>query len=228
MTMSVRERSDLQLLLRQREKVLKAAAKQRSAELLADFENHLGQKYAFDQDEVWKKATIAAKAEIEKANRAIAGQCAKLGIPARFAPEIEMHWYSRGENASKERRAELRKMAMTRIAAIESAAIVEIGKATVEAQMIIAASGLASDAAKAFLDRLPPIEGLMPALSYEEVAGEADPPIVEQLISPNALRQRRWRERNAVTSRVTSRNSTDEHGDGSGAISPEHPDGFLR
>jgi hypothetical protein len=68
----------------------------------------------------------------------------------------------------------------------------------------------------------------MPALSYEEVAGEADPPIVEQLISPNALRQRRWRERNAVTSRVTSRNSTDEHGDGSGAISPEHPDGFLR
>jgi hypothetical protein len=83
-----------------------------------------------------------------KANRAIAGQCAKLGIPARFAPEIEMHWYSRGENASKERRAELRKMAMTRIAAIESAAIVEIGKATVEAQMIIAASGLASDAGK--------------------------------------------------------------------------------
>ena len=209
-SMSARERSDLQLLLRQREKVLKGTAKQRSAELLADFENHLGQQYSFDQDKVWKAAAVLAKTEIEKANRAIAAQCAKLGIPARFAPEIEMHWYSRGENASKERRAELRKMAMTRIAAIESAAIVEIGKSTVEAQLVIAASGLASDAAKAFLDKLPPIESLMPALSYEEVAGEADPPIVEQLVSPNALRQRRWRERNAVTSRVTSHNGAGE------------------
>ena len=33
------EREDLQRLVRQREKVLKSAAKQRSAELLADFEN---------------------------------------------------------------------------------------------------------------------------------------------------------------------------------------------
>ena len=35
----------------------------------------------------------------------------------------------------------------------------------------------------------------MPALSYQELAGEAEPPMVEQLISPNALRQRRYRER---------------------------------
>ena len=35
----------------------------------------------------------------------------------------------------------------------------------------------------------------MPALSYRELAGEAHPPIVEQLIAPNALRQRRFRER---------------------------------
>jgi hypothetical protein len=35
----------------------------------------------------------------------------------------------------------------------------------------------------------------MPALSYQELAGEADPPVVEQLITPNALRQRRYRER---------------------------------
>jgi hypothetical protein len=33
------ERDDLQRLVRQREKVRKSAAKQRSAELLADFEN---------------------------------------------------------------------------------------------------------------------------------------------------------------------------------------------
>jgi hypothetical protein len=35
----------------------------------------------------------------------------------------------------------------------------------------------------------------MPALSFAEVSGEAEPPIAEQLISSNALRQRRFRER---------------------------------
>jgi hypothetical protein len=35
-------------------------------------------------------------------------------------------------------------------------------------------------------------------LSYAEVAGEADPPIAEQLVTPNALRQRRYRERQAA------------------------------
>ena len=38
----------------------------------------------------------------------------------------------------------------------------------------------------------------MPGLSYSEVSGETQPPIVEQLISPNALRQRRFRERQAA------------------------------
>jgi hypothetical protein len=35
----------------------------------------------------------------------------------------------------------------------------------------------------------------MPALSYAELAGEAEPTIVEQLLSPNALRQRRYRDK---------------------------------
>ena len=55
-TMTKGEREDLQRLVRQREKVLKAAARQRSAELLADFENQMGQEYSFDHDEVWEKA----------------------------------------------------------------------------------------------------------------------------------------------------------------------------
>ncbi|TBZ86155.1 hypothetical protein E0H56_27790 [Rhizobium leguminosarum bv. viciae] len=35
----------------------------------------------------------------------------------------------------------------------------------------------------------------MPPLSYRELAGEAEPPIIEQILTPNALRQRRFRER---------------------------------
>jgi hypothetical protein len=36
---------------------------------------------------------------------------------------------------------------------------------------------------------------LVQLLSFEAIAGPADPPIVEQLVTPNALRQRRFRDR---------------------------------
>jgi hypothetical protein len=68
------EREDLQRLIRQREKVLKSAAQQRSAELLADFENQMGQEYAFDQDEIWKKAVKTVQPLVEKAQAQIASR----------------------------------------------------------------------------------------------------------------------------------------------------------
>ncbi len=193
--MTKSEREDLQRLIRQREKVLKSAAKQRSSDLLADFENQLGAEYHYDQDEVWKEATRIVKQEVAKASAKVAARAAQLGIPANFAPDISFSWYRRGENAIKERRIELRKMATRRIAAIEAKAIVDIELASVEAQTRIASSGLTPEAARTFLDSLPKLETLMPKLTFEEVAGKAEPPIAEQLVSPGALRQRRFRER---------------------------------
>jgi hypothetical protein len=186
----------LQRLVRQREKVLKSAAKQRSAELLADFENQMGQQYSFDQDEVWEMAAKAAKTAIAKAQAQIHARCRELGIPDQFAPSIDASWYQRGESATASRRKELRGMAQTRIAAIEAKAIVQIELSCLEAQTALAVAGLTTDAARRFVEALPKIETLMPALSFAEVAGE--PPVAEQLISSNALRQRRWRERQAL------------------------------
>jgi len=189
------ERENLQRLVRQREKVLKSAAKQRSLELLADFENEMGQAYSFDQDEVWEQATKIAQAALTKANEQIAVRCQEIGIPRRFAPGLELSWYGRHENITKSRRAELRKMAETRIEAIEAKAITGIEVGCLEAQTTLAVAGLTSEAAYAFVEKLPSIETLMPALSFTEIAGEADPPVAEQLVSSNALRQRRYRER---------------------------------
>jgi hypothetical protein len=100
------EREDLHRLIRQREKVMKSAAKHRSAELLDDFENQMGQQFSFDQDEVWKQATKVAEREVEKAQRLLAARCRELGIPEHFAPSLDLHWFSRGENAVKGRRQE--------------------------------------------------------------------------------------------------------------------------
>jgi hypothetical protein len=179
------EREDLQRLIRQRERLLKSAAKERSAELLADFENQMGQEYSFNQDEVWKKAREPADREVKKAQTQIAARCVELGIPKRFAPDLTLGWWGRGENALKERRSELRKMAQTQMGSLE-------------AQTELACAGLTSEAAKSFVDKLPAIADLMPMLSFAEVAGEAAPPVAEQLVSSNALRQRRHREKIAA------------------------------
>src|SRR5262249_9562460 len=185
--MSKSEREDLQRLVRQREKVLKSAAKQRSAELIADFENQMGSEYSFDQDKIWEKAKQAAEMVVEKAQQQITARCRGLGIPDRFAPNLEVRWHNRGyDNLIEERKTELRQMAKTRVEAIERKAITEIELSCLKAQEQIALDGLTSAAAARFIEGLPTIETLMPALSYEAVAGEADPPVAEQLMSPNA------------------------------------------
>jgi hypothetical protein len=219
-SMTKGEREDLQRLIRQREKVLKSAAKQRSAELLAEFENQMGSEYAFDCDEVWERAVKAIEPLVRKAKAQIATRCRELGIPQMFAPDLDLQWQSRNyHSATKERQTELREMATTRIEAIEAKAIVEIEMQSVAAQTEIATYGLTSSTAKTFLDRLPSIERLMPALSYAEIAGEADPPVVEQLVSPNALRQRRFREKQAALRNASealqapSRNANDDDED---------------
>ena len=118
MTMTRSEIEDLQRLIRQREKVLKSAAKQRSAEVLADFENQMGQEYRFDDDHVWAEAAKIANAAVAKAQEQIRARCREIGIPDRFAPSISLEWHHRGYgNSLKERREELRKMA---VAAIEA------------------------------------------------------------------------------------------------------------
>jgi hypothetical protein len=194
--MNKTEREDLQRLVRQHEKVMKSAARQRSSELLADFENQMGQEYSFDQDETWAQAAAAAQHLVKQCQDQVAARCRELGIPERFAPGLTVDWRHRGyENLIEKRRSELRRMAQTRIAAIEQKAITEIEISSLKAQEALAVAGLSSSAAKTFIENLPTIETLMPALSFEAVAGPGEVPVAEKLVSPAALRQRRHRAR---------------------------------
>jgi hypothetical protein len=161
------ERDDLLRVATLRERAAKTAAAQRSAELLADFEQQLASRYSFDQSEIWAKAYEAAEKAVAAANANVGEECEKLGIPKRFAPSIALHWYGRGENASKERRAELRKVAQTRIAAVEKKARAKIDQMNADVQIELIANGL-SDAAKMLLEQMPRVDQLMPALAVTE------------------------------------------------------------
>jgi hypothetical protein len=203
-TMTKYEREDLQRLVRQREKVLKSASKQRSTEVLADFENQMGQEYSFDDDHVWAEAAKIANATVSKAQEQIKARCREIGIPDRFAPSISLGWHHRGYgNSLKERRDELRKMAQTAVEAQEQKAKTQIELSCLNAQEKLALAGLTSDAARGFIEALPSIADLMPRLSFAEIAGESKPPVAERLVSSNALRQQRHRERQKALRNAT-------------------------
>lgn len=167
--MTKSEREDLGKLIRNREKVLKTAAAQRSAELLAEFEQQMASEYQFDQDEVWRQAVAAADAAVKAAERVIAERCGELGIPLRFAPGVALSWHGRGENAFKARVDELRAVAKTRIAAIEKAACSKIEVDCLRLQTQVLAHGLTSSAAIEFFDELPTVEVLMPSLELPAI-----------------------------------------------------------
>jgi hypothetical protein len=98
------EREDLQRLIRQREKVLKSAATQRSAELLAEFEQQLASIYCYDRDEIWSKAAELADKAGAEAQAMVAERCRELGIPEKFAPGLHWYWTGRGENCGQRER----------------------------------------------------------------------------------------------------------------------------
>ena len=75
----------------------------------------------------------------------------------------------RGETGTKARREELRKVAMTRIAALEAEAVTRIETKALEASTRLLATGLTTEAAQEYLDSLPKVEDMMPVLVISEV-----------------------------------------------------------
>jgi hypothetical protein len=173
-TMTKGERDDLLRLVRQRERVLKSSASQRAAVMLADFEKQISTIYTFDTDEVWKQAVEEARDAVRAAQKRVEDRCKELGIPDEFSPQISgVAWLERGQNAWKQRREELRRVAKAEISAVEQHARVEIERMSIEAQTEIVAHGLQSEAAQAFLAQLPTVEKLMPTLDLPKIEAKA-------------------------------------------------------
>ena len=168
-SMTKAERDDLIRLIKQREKVAKTAAEQRSAAMLAQFEQSISALHAFAKNEVWQAAVTAAHEAAKEACEKIAAEAEKLGIPQEFQPRVSFSWLQRGENAYEARRAELRRVATAEIDAMEKIARVQIEQASVQAQTEVIANGLTSAAAIEFLKSMPPIETMMPALDVSAI-----------------------------------------------------------
>lgn len=169
MAMTKGERDQLLQLVKKRERVMKVKAQERSAMLLADFDVQSAKVHHWDEDAVWARVKAEAEKAVEEAQIAIAARCQEIGIPAEFAPGLQMFWSGRGHNAVASRRAELRRAAKSRVEAIEKEAVSKIEGMSLEAQTQIISHGLESEAAKLFLETMPKIETLMPSVQVTEI-----------------------------------------------------------
>ncbi len=163
------DRETLIKIARQRERLAKSEAKERAAQLVADFEKQLDRRYHYDENDIWAKSHKIAEAAVEKAQTAVADECARLGIPAQFAPKLQLDWYMRGRNSVKEERAEMRRVAMKQVDALQKGAITAIERRSVETQEKIMVGGLSTDDARLFLEGMPTADSLMPPLTIDRV-----------------------------------------------------------
>jgi hypothetical protein len=175
--MTKSDRDSLLQVCRLRARVAKADVMAVATRRRAEFAAQLAAIYSWDNDDAWRQAYRAAEAAVECARAEIDAQSKALGIPKRFAPEIDLHWYGRGENATKERRAELTRVADHKIRQLEREAKLSIERISAEIQTRLVADGLETEAAKAFLDSMPLPEELIPAISVQEVQQKLAGPI---------------------------------------------------
>jgi hypothetical protein len=187
------DRDDLARVARMRVKLGKTKAKEREKVLLAEAEDLLSAEYDA-RDDMWAEATKLAQQACAAANERIQQQCAVLGIPARFAPQLDLRWYGRWETGSKDRRAELRKLATTRLAALTAAAVSALDEWLVDTETALIADGLESDEARTCLERMPTAERLMPPLSLSDLGVKRwQPPegAAAELLTPSTPAARR-------------------------------------
>jgi len=163
------EAHDLAMLVKDRTRVLKAAAEEQAAAHRADFQAKLAAEYSWAQDEVWEQAVRKAGEVVAEAQKAINARCRELGIPAAFAPGLALSWHERGQNMLSQRRSELQRVADRQIEAMQAAAVTKIEKQGLDLRTQILTMSIMSDNARVFLESLAPIEEAMPSIDFGDI-----------------------------------------------------------
>jgi hypothetical protein len=167
-SMTKSERAALERLVRYRAKVAKGDLESHADRLLANIEAQLAATYP-EAHAAWTDVTEHAERFIAEVDTQIAQRCRELGIPERFRPNIKCHWYSRGENAMKDRRAELRKVAQTELAARVKAAKNTVDRRAGDLLAQLVTGMLESSQAKDFLNAMPSVDDLMPPITLDDL-----------------------------------------------------------
>lgn len=172
--LSSKEAHDLGQIIKERAKVLEAHAEEQATACLADFERKISATFAFDADDVWKKAVAQANHVIVDANKLIAERCRKLGIPEEFAPGLQLVWSERGQNRVTSRRSELRRVAEAEVEAMKRAAITKIRRQSLDLRTQVVSMCVMSSEAKLFLESFAPVEDAMASIDFTAIESKVN------------------------------------------------------
>lgn len=178
------DRDALLIVLRKRDKAMRAVAAQRRAANMAEFEKAISREVRWQEDGTLAQAVEYGIDAARQTDKMISERCEQLGIPDRFRPKLLWNWATRGENAVKERRAELRLMAKAHFDSQEKDALAKAELHSLDLQEQLIASSLTGADARAFLDKVPSVESLMPPMSENEVKALFDavvPPDIKKI-----------------------------------------------
>ena len=166
--MTKAEREELAKVARMNARVTKSDVEARQRELLAEVEAQLAAQYRADH-EAWRDLVEQANRMLAEVDAEIGGRSEAMGLLEKFRPHVGTIWMDRGENRLASRRAELRKVAQSRAEADARRAKVEVDRRTAEICTQLAAGGLTSPEAQAFLDAMPRVDELLPTLRMPEL-----------------------------------------------------------
>lgn len=166
--MTKAERAELQRVVRLNGRVLRDQVAALKAGRLAELEAELAAKYPRD-DPRWRTIAEEAERRVAELDAQIADLCSAAGVRPEFRPGLSLGWYSRGENADKERRVELRKLGERRIDEATKVALARVTAWEASAATDLVARGLTTAAAEEWLATLPTAEALLPAVSVAEL-----------------------------------------------------------
>ncbi len=163
------DQATLVRLAKNRAKQAEADVDARMAVLYTEVVDQMAAEYEA-QDALWANAVIVAEEATAKANDQIRRKCAELGIPPGQAPQLHSMWTRRGyEFSSPMRRAELEKLAKTRLDALAKEAKVRINGAALQVEERLILGGFESEDAREAFKLMPTAEDLMPRLSLEDL-----------------------------------------------------------
>jgi hypothetical protein len=168
------ESAELAAIVKRRFRVMRAELEQRKAEAFAEFEAQMATSYEAS-DRRWAHIVARAKEAHQAAEDEIAKICADEGIPEKWAPSLRLSWWGRGENEVPKRRAELRKVAATRLEAQVRAGKLALERRETELLTDLAVGALESDEAQNFLRGIPSAAALVPGAALAEVEAEVLP-----------------------------------------------------
>jgi hypothetical protein len=185
--MTKADRDALIRLVKARARQAKLETETREKILLAEVEDQITAEFS-KRDELWADAVTIAEEMARKANEQIAARCADLGIPASQTPSLATGWMARSRSFDDpKRRAELRKLAQAKLAALTKQAKTAIDGKALDVETALLVGGLASAEARELVAAIPTAEQLIPVLGLADIGVKGWQPAEDaagQLLTP--------------------------------------------